>query len=404
MKKVLAIPVIVVITLFLLTGCMPSPPGGITPPGEQPSPGGEQPPSQEQPPPEEAPVGNNAPTAYIDAITPPIVSAGEEVTLHGHGIDTDGAIVAYRWRSSLDGPLGVNPSITTTELSVGEHDIYFKVQDNNGAWSMEVSDGVIITPEEPPVPLNIASFTADPDTINLGDTATLSWEIAGAVEVTIEPGIGLVDQVDSIGVSPEETTDYIVTATRGSQTKHSMARVTVVLPNSYSEVLTPVPSETSGIFDGSPPMVWPPGAGISVGDYSTNLAIQGFASFDVSAIPADATITGVEVDFSSYSTGDTPFADLGCLRVYPQHYEELGEGDFFTGTPTGALMRYCSEAAIMPYDSESFLEALQDSIGHDRFQIRFQFNEVETDNNGDDDYIHWDNNELILNVEYDSYQ
>jgi len=400
MKKVL---VIAVIALFLLTGCMQSPPGEIIPPGEQPSPG-EQPPSQEQPPPEEIPADNDTPMAYIDAITPPTAVAGEEVALHGHGIDTDGTIVAYRWRSSLDGPLGVNPHITTTELSAGEHDIYFKVQDNNGAWSMEASDGVIITPEEAPVPLNIASFTADPDTINLGGTATLSWEVTGAAEVTVEPGIGLVDQVDTIGVSPEETTDYIITATRGSQTKHSIARVTVVLPNSYSETLTPVPAETSGILDGSPPMVWPPGMGLSVGDFVTDTAMQGFASFDVSAIPADATITGVEVDFSSYSIGGTPFADLGCLRVYPQNYGELDEGDFFTGTPTGSILRYCSEAAIMPHDSESVRDALQDSIGHDRFQIRFQFNEVETDNNSDQDYIHWDNNELVLNIDYESYE
>ena len=49
-------------------------------------------------------------------------------------------------------------------------------------------------------------------------------------------------------------------------------------------------------------------------------------------------------------------------------------------------------------------DALQDSIGNNRLQFRFQFNETETDNNGDQDYIHWDNNELILNIEYKSFE
>ncbi|MFO8143141.1 MAG: hypothetical protein R6T78_00455, partial [Dehalococcoidales bacterium] len=181
-------------------------------------------------------------------------------------------------------------------------------------------------------------------------------------------------------------------------------RVTVEMPNEYSETLTPVSSETSSIFDDSPPMVWPPGNGISVGDYSTNIAFQGFASFDISGIPADANITSVEVDFSSYSIGGTPFADLGCLRVYQQEYDELDETDFFTGTPADPVLRYCSEAAIMAHDSPSMRDALQDSIGNNRLQFRFQFNETETDNNGDQDYIHWDNNELILNIEYKSFE
>jgi len=402
MKRAIAIVITAAMSLFMLTGCISSPWGALAPP-EGNIPGEEEPPSQEEPI-EEAPGENDRPAAYIDAITPHMADVGEEVTLQGHGIDSDGEIVAYRWRSSIDGPLGVNPAVSTTELSEGEHDIYFKVQDNNGAWSEEVSDSIVIRPEEPPAPLNIASFTASPDTISLGDSATLSWEVTGADDVIIEPGIGPVGPAGTTGVSPGETTDYVITATRDSQTRHGIARVTVELPSEYSETLTPVPSETSSVFDGSPPLVWPPGDGISVGDYSTNIAVQGFASFDISGIPADASITSVEVDFSSYSIGGTPFADLGCLRVYQQEYGELEETDFFTGTPTDPVLRYCSEAAIMAHDSPSMRDALQDSIGNNRFQLRFQFNETETDNNGDQDYVHWDNNELILNIEYKSFE
>ena len=350
------------------------------------------------------PSANEEPVAYIDAITPSTVTAGEDITLVGHGTDADGTVVAYRWRSDIDGPLGVNASITTSELSVGEHDIYFKVQDNTGDWSREAVNTVVITPVEATVPLDIVSFTSNYDTIHLGDTVTLSWEVAGADEVSIEPDIGSVSQAGIIDISPEETTEYILTATKGSQTKHNSTEVTVLEPDSYSETLAVVESNTSSIFGDTPPALWPPGMGISVGDFSTDIAVQGFVTFDISDIPSDAIITSVQVDFSSYATGGTPFADLGCLRVYPQNYGTLKEGDFYTDYATGSILRYCSEAEIMPHESESFRDALQDSVGHSRFQVRFQFNEEDTDNNGDQDYIHWDNNELILHIEYESYQ
>ena len=163
MKKML-IPALAVLLMFTVTGCFFPSPSDIVPP--------EQPPSI---PPEEPQDGNEQPTAYIDAVTPPMVTVGEEVALQGHGIDADGTVVAHRWRSSIDGPLGVNTSIVTSELSVGEHEIYFKVQDNNGTWSEEVSDTVIVKPAEAPIPLAIVFFTTTSDTINLGDAVTLGW-------------------------------------------------------------------------------------------------------------------------------------------------------------------------------------------------------------------------------------
>ncbi|MBN1863041.1 MAG: hypothetical protein JW790_05300 [Dehalococcoidales bacterium] len=398
MKRLsIIITAVIVAVLVLATGCFLLPEGVTLPEEETPS---------EETLPEETPTaGNQTPTAFIDAITPPTAAAGDEVRLQGHGTDTDGTVVAYRWRSSIDGPLGVEASMATNGLSVGEHDIFFKVQDNNGGWSEEVVGSVVITPAEAPVPLEIVSFTATADTINLGDTTTLGWEVTGADEVTIEPDIGIVARVGTIDVSPEVTTSYMMTATRGTQTEHEVAKITVLLPNSYSETLTAVPLETTGIFDGSPPMVWPPGSGLSVGDYNADLSMQGFASFDISTIPEDAVITSVEVDFSAYSgVGGNPFADLGCLRVYLQNFGTLDSGDFFTGTPTGEILKYCSEAEIVPHESASVRDALQHAVGHDRFQVRFQFNELDSNHDGSQDYIHWDPEELVLNIEYESYE
>lgn len=68
-------------------------------------------------------------------------------------------------------------------------------------------DGIIIT--EP----IIIFFSADVTTITEGDSATLNWEVTEATAVTIDPGIGLVDLIDFISVSPTVTTTYTLTAT-----------------------------------------------------------------------------------------------------------------------------------------------------------------------------------------------
>ncbi|MBZ0155680.1 MAG: chitobiase/beta-hexosaminidase C-terminal domain-containing protein, partial [Alphaproteobacteria bacterium] len=87
-------------------------------------------------------IGNTLPVAVIDSISPSPATTGQTVTFTGHGTDSDGTIIVYNWRSSLDGQLSTSASFETAALSVGEHTIYFKVQDNKGAWSTEASQAL----------------------------------------------------------------------------------------------------------------------------------------------------------------------------------------------------------------------------------------------------------------------
>ena len=87
------------------------------------------------------------PTAYIDSITPdPAEQGTDTVSFTGHGTDSDGSVDAYNWRSSIDSQLSTFSSFTksASELSVGTHTIYFKVQDNDGAWSSEDTEELCI--------------------------------------------------------------------------------------------------------------------------------------------------------------------------------------------------------------------------------------------------------------------
>ncbi|UGV40486.1 PGF-pre-PGF domain-containing protein [Methanococcoides orientis] len=88
---------------------------------------------------------NVAPIATIGSIAMGGSPEGVTVIFNGSGTDSDGTIVAYNWTSSLDGQLNTSANFSTSSLSVGTHTIYFSVQDNDGAWSEEVSTALKIT-------------------------------------------------------------------------------------------------------------------------------------------------------------------------------------------------------------------------------------------------------------------
>ena len=90
---------------------------------------------------------NQLPTAVIDSIIPnPAEQGTDTVSFTGHGTDSDGSIVAYNWRSSIDGQLSTSGlfSRPASDLSDGVHTIYYKVRDNNHSWSTEDTETLVI--------------------------------------------------------------------------------------------------------------------------------------------------------------------------------------------------------------------------------------------------------------------
>jgi hypothetical protein len=78
----------------------------------------------------------------------------EYVTFTGSASDSDGTVVAYEWSSSLDGFLS-NQSIfsyNSSLLTVGNHTISFRAQDDEGAWSDYATSWleVLPPPNKPP--------------------------------------------------------------------------------------------------------------------------------------------------------------------------------------------------------------------------------------------------------------
>ena len=86
-------------------------------------------------------------------------------------------------------------------------------------------------PKTPAAP-TIATFVAEPSTIDRGQSSTLRWVVEGADEVSINNGIGTVMASGTRQVFPGNTTTYVLTARNagGSVTRSATVNVNVPPP------------------------------------------------------------------------------------------------------------------------------------------------------------------------------
>lgn len=128
----------------------------------------------------------------------------------------------------------------------------------------------------------------------------------------------------------------------------------------------------------------------NTGDLDSNVVAEAFVSFDMTSIPAGATITKVVVDFSTYDTLGNPWSlgNDGCLRAYIQNYGTLDAGDFFAGDPLSAAIRWCGAAELSSvFEDTGMKSVIQSAVGSSRLQLRIQFRTPTTNNNGVADMV-----------------
>ena len=85
-------------------------------------------------------------------------------------------------------------------------------------------------PVEQPKPQPTVTLSADPTSINKGDSSTLSWTSTNATQLTIAPGVGTVNAEGSTKVTPGDSTTYTITASGPGGSANATARVTVSTP------------------------------------------------------------------------------------------------------------------------------------------------------------------------------
>ena len=84
-------------------------------------------------------------------------------------------------------------------------------------------------PPPPPAAAPTASLTANPNTVDKGQSTTLTWQTSNATDASID-GIGAVQPNGSQSVTPTDSTTYTLTAKGPGGTQTATARVTVTAP------------------------------------------------------------------------------------------------------------------------------------------------------------------------------
>ena len=97
-------------------------------------------------------------------------------------------------------------------------------------------------PPPPPAPAPTASISVSPNTVQAGQSASLTWQTTDATDVSID-GIGAVQPNGSQSVSPTESTTYHLTAKGSGGSQEATARLTV------TQAPSPPPPPTSSVSD-----------------------------------------------------------------------------------------------------------------------------------------------------------
>ncbi|MEO8052094.1 MAG: OmpA family protein [Acidobacteriota bacterium] len=103
--------------------------------------------------------------------------------------------------------------------------------------------------EEPPPPApaaRITNFNVEPRTIQTGQSATLTWSVANATDISIDSGIGSVAANGTRQVFPTSTTTYTLTARAAGGNDTRSVTVDVSAPPPPPPPLPP-PPKVSGI-------------------------------------------------------------------------------------------------------------------------------------------------------------
>jgi len=317
-----------------------------------------------------------APLAYIDSVSSPQVYTGEKIIFSGHAISSNGQIVGYNWRSSVNGNLSQLASFETDSLTSGQHTIWFKAQDNYGNWSDEVGTNVTVLIPGGPEKMSIRVFTATPPDIKDGDWSTLTWDVTGFGSVRIDPDIGDVSMSGSRAVQPRKDTIYTIYARNDEGTMTANTRILVTPLHVYTTTLYSVAAEDGTVRKDKVVL-----DGVMVGQNEMQIQMQGFLSFDISSIPRDAIVKGVDLDASQSVVVNSPFPWQGSLNMYNQQYgSSLKPNDYMVIVPAGYLYswNYNFVATMMPsipFTSPDFVTTLQKQLdaGSNRYQIRLQF-------------------------------
>jgi hypothetical protein len=174
-------------------------------------------------------VGNSQPVA--DPGPDQIGVAAGQITLDGSAsYDPDGDELTFEWAQIA------GPSVSITGMNTAKA-AFTAAEGQNYAFRLTVTDPgglkgtarVSVTTRNNPQP-RILRFTAQPNVISAGETATLIWQVENATEVEITE-LGKVDPgAGTSTVNPTQTTQYRLTAKNSQGEVNETLTITVQQP------------------------------------------------------------------------------------------------------------------------------------------------------------------------------
>jgi OmpA family/PKD domain len=200
--------------------------------------------------------GNAPPVA--DAGPNQILPGAQTVTLNGSAsYDPDGDPITFQWVQESGPPVTLSAptaKITTFFAAAGQnYSFRLTVKDPYGAQGIARVSITAGTPASS-API-IVNFTANPTSINAGQSSTLSWQVTNADTVVITT-LGTVALSSSQAVTPATTTTYTLTATHGTQTATANATVTVNSGGGLPVIVSFAPNPATIDFGQSSSLQW----------------------------------------------------------------------------------------------------------------------------------------------------
>jgi peptidoglycan-associated lipoprotein len=166
-------------------------------------------------------------------------------------------------------------------------------------------------PAPKPQPPRIDSFTAEPASIERGQSSTLRWSVANATNMSIDQNVGAVQANGTRQVNPGNSTTYTLTASGAGGTDTRSVTVTVNAP--------PPPP---------PPKPQPPKVTISSAEVLSREAQEIYFDYDMSDLRADA----VRAATANVELLKRIFAqDSGFTVVIEGNCDERGSAEYNLG-------------------------------------------------------------------------
>jgi len=168
-----------------------------------------------------------------------------------------------------------------------------------------------VEPPPPPAAPVVAQFTAEPTSIQRGQSSTLRWQVNGnATAVSIDHTIGTVQNTGNRSVFPSESTTYTLTATGPGGSTTASATVSVTTP--------PPPPEPAP----------PPAPSATIIDRLQSSVQDAYFDYDKSDIRADAQ-TALQQDAAALKgiLADFPNASI----VVEGHCDDRGSAEYNLG-------------------------------------------------------------------------